>query len=54
MQHVPTLLAVSMAMAMRQYYTMRITQWRRFMAFIKATKLIVAFDLSTQLVALMS
>ena len=33
-EHVPTLLAV----LMRQYYTVRISQWRRFVAFIKATK----------------
>jgi hypothetical protein len=38
MEHVPTLLAVSMAIAMRWYYTARIAQWRRFVAFIKATK----------------
>jgi hypothetical protein len=38
MQHVPTLLAVSMAIAMRWYYTVRIARWRRFVAFIKATK----------------
>ena len=38
MQHVPTLLAVLMAIAMRRYYNARIAQWRRFMAFIKATK----------------
>jgi len=38
MQNVPTLLAVSMAIAMRQYYTPHIAQWRRFVAFIKATK----------------
>ena len=31
-------MAVSMAIAMRQYYTARITRWRRFVAFIKATK----------------
>jgi hypothetical protein len=33
MQNVPSLLAILMAIAMRQYY-----QWRRFVAFIKATK----------------
>jgi len=38
MQHVPTLLAISMAVAMWQYYTAHITQWRRFVAFTKATK----------------
>ena len=38
MKHVPTLLAVSMAIAMRQYNTARIARWRRFVAFIKATK----------------
>jgi len=38
MQNVPTLLAVSMAIVMRQYYTARIARWRRFVAFIKATK----------------
>jgi hypothetical protein len=39
MQHVPTLLAVLMAIAMRRYcYTAHIAQWRSFMAFIKATK----------------
>ena len=38
MKHVPTLLAVLMAIAMRRYYTARIAQWRRFVAFIKATK----------------
>jgi hypothetical protein len=35
-QNVPTLLAILMAVAMRRYYTARIAQWRRFMAFIKA------------------
>ncbi len=38
MQHAPTLLAVLMAIAMRWYYTACIARWRRFMAFIKATK----------------
>ena len=38
MQHVPTLLAVSMAIAMWRYYTACIPQWRRFVAFIKTTK----------------
>jgi hypothetical protein len=37
MEHVPTLLAVLMAIAMRPYYTPRIARWRRFVAFIKAT-----------------
>ncbi len=39
MKHVPTLLAVLMAIAMRQCCTARIAWWRRFVAFIKATKL---------------
>jgi len=34
----PPLQAISMAVAMRQYNTARIARWRRFMAFIKATK----------------
>jgi len=38
MQHVPTLLAISMAVAMRQYNTARINRWRRFTAFTKANK----------------
>jgi hypothetical protein len=38
MQNVPTLLAVSMVIAMRRYYITRIARWRRFMAFVKATK----------------
>ena len=38
MWNVPTLLAISMAMAVRLYYTVCITRWRRFMAFLKATK----------------
>jgi len=38
MQHVPTLLAISMAVAMRRFDTERITRWRRFVAFTKATK----------------
>jgi len=29
MQHVPTLLAVSMAITMQRYYTVRIAQWKR-------------------------
>jgi hypothetical protein len=33
-----TLLAVLMAIAMRRYYTVCIARWRRFVAFIKATK----------------
>ena len=38
MQHVLTLLAVLMAIAMRWYYSAPIARWRRFVAFIKATK----------------
>jgi hypothetical protein len=38
MKHVPTLLAVSMAIAMQRYYITRIARWRRFVAFTKATK----------------
>jgi len=38
MQRVPTLLAILMAVAMRRYDTVRIARWRRFVAFIKATK----------------
>jgi len=38
MQNVSTLLAISMALAMRRYYTARITRWRSFVSFIKATK----------------
>jgi len=38
MQNVPTLLTVSMAIAMRRYYTASIALWRRFVAFMKATK----------------
>jgi hypothetical protein len=38
MQHVLTLLAVLMAITMRQYYTASIPRWRRFVAFINATK----------------
>jgi len=38
MQHVPTLPAISMAVAMRRYDTACITQWRRFVAFTKTTK----------------
>ncbi len=37
MQNVPTLLVVSMTIAMRRYNTVCTTQWRRFVAFIKAT-----------------
>ena len=33
-QNVSTLLTTSMAIAVRQYYTARIAQWRRPMAFI--------------------
>jgi hypothetical protein len=32
MQHVSTLLTISMAVVVRRYYTTRIPQWRRFMA----------------------
>ncbi len=38
MQNIPSLLSVLMAIAMRWYYTPCIIWWRRFMAFIKATK----------------
>ena len=38
MEHVPTLLAVSMAITMWRYYTAHMARWRRFVAFIKATK----------------
>jgi len=38
MQHVPTLLAIWIAVAMRRYDTACNSQWRRFVAFIKATK----------------
>ena len=38
MQHVPTLLAILMAIAMRRYFTVRIARWRSCAAFIKATK----------------
>jgi len=38
MQQVLTLLAVLMAIAMRQYYTAHIARWKRFVNFIKATK----------------
>ena len=31
------MLAISMALAVRQYYTLHITWWRRFLAFLKAT-----------------
>jgi hypothetical protein len=37
-EHVPTLLAISIAIAMQRCYTPHIAQWRRFVAFIKATK----------------
>jgi len=39
MQNEPTLLVIMMAVAMRWYYTAHIAQWRRFVAFIKATRL---------------
>ena len=32
------LLAILMAIAVRRYYTARIARWRKYMAFIKATK----------------
>jgi hypothetical protein len=38
MQHVPTLLAILMAVAMQRYDTEHIARWRRFVAFTKATK----------------
>jgi hypothetical protein len=38
MQHVATLMAISIVMAVGRYYTLSIAQWKRFMAFIKATK----------------
>ena len=38
MQHVATLMAISMAVAEQRYYTPSISRWRRFVAFIKATK----------------
>ena len=38
MKHVPTLLAISMAIVMQRYYTAHIARWRRFVAFIKTTK----------------
>ena len=34
MKHVPTLLALSMAIAMRRYYTARIAQWWCLVAFM--------------------
>ena len=34
----PTLLAISMAVAVQRNNTVHITQWRRFMAFLKVTK----------------
>ncbi len=37
-QNVPALLAVLMVIAMHRYYTACIARWRRFVAFIKATK----------------
>ena len=36
-KNVLILLAVLMAIALRRYYTARIAQWRRFMAFMEAT-----------------
>ena len=38
MQHVPTLLPTSMAIAMQRYNTKCIARRRRFVAFVKATK----------------
>ncbi len=38
MQNVSTLLTILMVIAVRRYYTPRITRWRRFVAFVKATK----------------
>jgi len=38
MQHAPIFLAVLMVIAMWQYYTAHIAQWRRSVAFIKAIK----------------
>jgi hypothetical protein len=40
MSHVPTLMAILMAIAMRWYYTAHIARWRWFLAFQKATKLL--------------
>ena len=37
-QNVFTLLTILMAITVRQYHTVRIARWRRFVAFIKATK----------------
>ena len=37
-ENVPTLLAVSVAMAVQRYNTAFIVQWRRFMASLKVTK----------------
>jgi hypothetical protein len=34
MYHVPTLMAISVVIAMRRYYTARIARWRRSRAFI--------------------
>jgi hypothetical protein len=34
MQNIPTLMAISMVIAMRRYYTARIARWRRSRAFI--------------------
>ncbi len=38
MQNMSTLLTILMAIVVRWYYTMHIARWRRFVAFIKATK----------------
>jgi hypothetical protein len=34
MYYVPTLMAISVVIAMRRYYTARIARWRRFRTFI--------------------
>ncbi len=38
MQNTPPLLAISMVVLVRRYYTTHINRWRRLMAFLKATK----------------
>ena len=37
MKYVPTLLTITMAVAVRQYYTAHIARWGRSMAFINST-----------------
>jgi len=37
MQNIPTLLAVLKAVTVHRHYTAHIAQWRRFMAFLRAT-----------------